>query len=256
MVGSYFYQQEEIKKQTKLHGSQAMDGGSSMPQASTGGFFGGTAPFGQSGGSFGSGGSVIPSGGFSAVPSTSSQSGVFGSGNANNQSGLFGQSSVSGLTGSVFGNNANSTNQTMSGISSSFPATNQSGGLFGTSPDQSAASSGLFGAKTDLKPGLFGSASIPSSGLFSSGPQLQKDSGTISATSITPNNSIVSAFHFFCVSIYIKQQRENFFSAIEHYWPNSIPLALIGVMAIDKSFEKECVQELLCWSCRVGRVLF
>ncbi|XP_078382304.1 uncharacterized protein LOC144664987 [Oculina patagonica] len=220
--------QEEIKNaQTKLQGSQAMNAGSSMQQASTGGFFSGSAPFGQSGGSFGSGGSVIQSGGFSAVANTSSQSGLFGSGNATNQSGLFGsgnatnpsglfgsgnatnpsglfgsgnatnqsglfgQSSVSGPTGSVFGNNANSTNQTMSGISSSFPATNQSGGLFGTSTDQSAASSGLFGAKTELKPVLFGSASpTTSSGLFSNGPQLQKDSGTISANPIAPNNLV------------------------------------------------------------------
>lgn len=174
-----------------------MDAGASIQQAGSG-FFGNSAPFGQSGESFLSNSSLIQSSVFPTVTSASSQSGLFGPGNATNQSGLFGQNSVStGLTGSVFANNASSTNQTMTGISSSFPATNQSGALFGTKPDQSAASSGLFSAKPELKPGLFASSSsTTSSGLFSGGPQLQKDSATISASPIAPNSSIVSGFIF------------------------------------------------------------
>lgn len=83
----------------------------------------------------------------------------------------------------------------MTGISSSFTATHQSGSLFGTSSGQSAASSGLFGVKTELKPGLFGSASpTTSSGLYSSGAQVQKDSGVIS-TSHASNNTMVGALY-------------------------------------------------------------
>jgi len=178
--------QEEIKKQTKLPNSEAMEAGTSIFQQTNtgGGSFGSSSSFGHSGG-FRSVNSVLQSGGFSTVTGSSNQSGLSGTGSTNNQSGLFGQSSVSGFTGSVFGNNANSTSQAtgMSGITSSFTATNQSGGLFGASSGQSAASSGLFGVKTELKPGLFGS-SLPttSSGLFSSGTQVQKDNNIISTS--------------------------------------------------------------------------
>ena len=141
--------------------------------------------------------SVLQSSGFSTVTGSSNQSGLSGTGSTNKQPGLFGQSSVSGFTGSVFGNNANSTNQAtgMSGITSSFTATNQSGGLFGVSSGQSAASSGLFGVKTELNPGLFGS-SLPttSSGLFSSGTQVQKDNNIIS-TSQASNTTTVGALY-------------------------------------------------------------
>ncbi|KAJ7378931.1 Nucleoporin-like protein 2 [Desmophyllum pertusum] len=215
--------QEEIKKQTKLQGSAPMDAGLSMQQTSTplfgqsGGSFGDSSSLiqssgfpavagasNQSGNLFGSGNATSQSGLFGSGNATSqsglfgsgnatsqsglfgsgnatSQSGLFGSGNATSQSGLFGQSSVSGLTGSVFGNNANSTNQPsgMTGISSLSTATNQSGGVFGTSSGQSAASAGLFGSASPTT----------SSGLFSNGPQLQKNSGTISA-SHTSNNSM------------------------------------------------------------------
>ena len=190
MLFNTFSQQEEIKKQTKLQESETMDAGTSFQQTSK--TFGVSAPFGQSVSSFGSTG-------FAAVPSgTSNQSGLFQSANSTSQTGLFSQSSASGLTGTVFGITANSTNQAtgMTGISS-FPATNQSGSLFGTTPDQSAASTGLFDAKTDLKPGVFGSPSpTTSSGIFNSGPQLQKDSGTSAASTIAPNNSIVSVYEF------------------------------------------------------------
>lgn len=166
-----------------------MDAGLSFQQTSK--TFGVSAPFGQSVSSFGSTS-------FAAVPSsTSNQSGLFGSVNSTKQTGLFGQRSASGITGSVFGNTANSTNQAtgMTGVTSSIPATNQSGSLFGTMPDQSAANTGLFGTKTDLKPGVFGSPSpTTSSGIFSSGPQQQKDSGTNAASTVAPNNSIVSEY--------------------------------------------------------------
>ena len=179
--------------------------------------FGSSGSFGQSGGgfggSFGDGSSPLQSSGFSTVSGSLSQSGLFGTGSTNNQSGVFGQSTVSGFTGSVFGNNANSTNQTtgMTGITSTFTVTNQSGGLFGASSGQSAASSGLFGVKPELKPGLFGSSSpMTSSGLFSSGAQVQKDSSIISTTQAS-NNTMVGAIYilasgiaFFVSSYYTK----------------------------------------------------
>ena len=115
-------------------------------------------------------------------------------GSTDNQSAMFGQSS--GFTGSVFGNYANSTNQTtrMTGITSTFSATNSSGGLFGANSGQSAASSGLLAVKTELKPGLFASSSpTTSSGLFSSGAQVQKDSGIISTSQASNNTLMVSA---------------------------------------------------------------
>ena len=153
-----------------------------------------------SGGSFGFGNSPLQSSGFSAVSGSSSQSGLFGTGSSNNQSGLFGQSSASGFTESVFGNNANSTSQA-TGITSSFTTTNQPGGLFGASSRQLAASAGLFGAKTELKPGLFGSSSpTTSSGLFSSGAHVQKDSNII-PTSQASNNIIVGTPYVFIYSV-------------------------------------------------------
>lgn len=158
------------------------------------------------GGSFGGGG-------FSTVLGSSSQSGLFGTGSINNQSGMLGQSSVSGFTGSVFGNNANSSNQTtqMTGITSTFSATNQSGGLFGASSGQLAASSGLFGVKTELKPGLFASSSpTTSSGLFSSGVQVQKDSGVISTSQASNNTMMVSAMYVLAYTC-----RTTFFIVIE-----------------------------------------
>lgn len=150
------------------------------------------------GGSFGVGSSLPQSSGFSTVTGSSSQSGLFGTGSTNNQPGVFGQSSVSGFTGSVFGNNANSNNQTtgMTGITSTFSATNQSGGLFSASTGQATASSGLFGLKTELKPGLFSSSSPTiSSGIFSSGAQVQKDSGIISTSQASKNTMMVSAIY-------------------------------------------------------------
>lgn len=200
----YFPKQQEIKQQTKLPSSEAMESGTSIFQQTNtgGGMFGSGGSFGQSkgglGGSFGGGSPLLQSSGFSTVSDSSSQSGLFGTGSTNNQSGVFGQSSVSGVTGSVFGNNANSTKHTtgMTGITSTFTATNQSGGLFGTSSGQSA---GLFGVKTALKPGLFGSSSpTTSSGLFSSGTQVQKDS-TIISTSQSSNNTMVGALLCSCM---------------------------------------------------------
>ena len=147
---------------------------------------------------FGSGGQSGSFGG----SGFSSQSGLFGTGITNNQSGVFGQSSVSGFTGSVFGNNAKLTNQTtgMTGITSTTSATNPPGGLFGTSSGQSAASSGLFGVKPELKPGLFASSSpTTSSGLFSSGAQVQKDSGIISSSQAS-NNTIMMVSAIFVLA--------------------------------------------------------
>lgn len=190
--------QQEIKKQSKLPSSEAMEAGTSIFQQTNtgGGMFGSSGQSGGGlGGSFGVGSSLLQSSGFSTVSGSSSQSGLFGTVSTNNQSGVFGQSSVSGLTGSVFGNNANSTNQTtgMTGITSTFTASNQSGGLFGASSGQSTAGSGLFGVKTELKAGLFASSSpTTSSGLFSSGAQVQKDGGIIS-TSQASNNTMMGS---------------------------------------------------------------
>lgn len=190
--------QQEIKKQTKLPSSEAMEAGTSIFQQTNtgGGIFGnGGQSGGGLGGSFGVGSSLPQSSGFSTVTGSSSQSGLFGTGSTNNQSGVLGQSSVTGFPVSVFGNNANSNNQTtgMTGITSTFSATNQSGGLFSASTGQATASSGLFGVKTELKPGLFSSSSPTiSSGIFSSGAQVQKDSGIISTSQASKNTMMGS----------------------------------------------------------------
>ena len=201
----YFPKNQEINQQTKLPSSEAMEAGTSIFQQTNtgGGMFGSSGSVGQSegglGGSFGGKSSFPHSSGFSTVSVSSSQSGLFGTGSTNNQSGMFGQSSV---TGSVFGNNASSTNQTSenTGITSTFTANNQSGGLFGARSDQSA---GLFGVKTELKPGLFGSSPpTTSSGLFSSGAQVQKDS-TIMSTSQVSHNTMVGALYVFAFCNYL-----------------------------------------------------
>ena len=76
--------------------------------------------------------------------------------------------------------------EVMEAGTSSFQQTNTAGGMFG--------SRGLFGVKTELKPGLFASSALKtSSGLFSSGAQVQKGDGIIPTSQASNNTLMVSA---------------------------------------------------------------